>query len=164
MNVKPLSCVWLFATPWIIAYQAPPSMGFSRQEYWSGLPFSSPGDLPNPGIEPGSPIFQADALTSLRLLLFPSFSRWESLNSEGLCSPWLTNRVDDAKVYAEAQRHERGSMEREQVACVTAPYVMIGTLDLNLEDLIHSLRKKVIKRGSRSWVPSFHRVKSRWET
>ena len=46
------------------AYQAPPSMGFSSQEYWSGLPFPSPGDLPNPGIEPGSPTFQADALTS----------------------------------------------------------------------------------------------------
>ena len=46
------------------AYQAPPSMGFSRQEYWSGLPFPSPGDLPDPGIEPGPPAFQADALTS----------------------------------------------------------------------------------------------------
>ena len=47
-----------------VAYQAPPSMGFSRQEYWSGLPFPSPGDLPDPGIEPGSPAFQADALPS----------------------------------------------------------------------------------------------------
>ena len=46
------------------AYEAPPSMGFSRQEYWSGLPFPSPGDLPNPGIEPGSPALQADALPS----------------------------------------------------------------------------------------------------
>ena len=44
-----------FATPWTVAYQAPPSMGFSRQEYWSGLPFPSPGDLPDPGIEPRSP-------------------------------------------------------------------------------------------------------------
>ena len=43
------------ATPWTIACQAPLSMGFSRQEYWSGLPFPSPGDLPDPGIEPGSP-------------------------------------------------------------------------------------------------------------
>ena len=51
-------------TPWTVAYQAPPSMGFSRQEYLSGLPFPSPGDLPNPGVEPGSPSFQADALTS----------------------------------------------------------------------------------------------------
>ena len=52
------------ATPWTTAYQAPPSTGFSKQEYWSGLPFPSPGDLPNPGIEPGFPAFQADALTS----------------------------------------------------------------------------------------------------
>ena len=61
---KSLSRVRLFATSWTVAYQAPPSMGFSRQEYWSGLPFPSPGDLPDPGIEPGSPAFQADALTS----------------------------------------------------------------------------------------------------
>ena len=53
--MKLLSPVWLFVTPWTIAHQAPPSMGFSRQEYWSGLPFPSPGDLPDPGIEPGSP-------------------------------------------------------------------------------------------------------------
>ena len=46
-----LSRVWLFATPWTVAHQAPLSMGFSRQEYWSGLPFPSPGDLPNPGTE-----------------------------------------------------------------------------------------------------------------
>ena len=53
VKVKSLSRVRLFATPWTVAYQAPPSMGFSRQEYWSGLPFLLPGDLPNPGIEPG---------------------------------------------------------------------------------------------------------------
>ena len=62
--MKSLSRVRLFATPWTVAYQAPPSMGFSRQEYWSGLPFPSPGDLPGPGIEPRSPAFQADTLTS----------------------------------------------------------------------------------------------------
>ena len=55
VKVKLLSRVWLFATPWTVAYQAPPSMGFSRQEYWSGLPFPTPGDLPDPGIKPGSP-------------------------------------------------------------------------------------------------------------
>ena len=54
----------LFATPWTVAYQVPPSMRFSRQEYWSGLPFPSPGDLPNPAIEPRSPTLQADALPS----------------------------------------------------------------------------------------------------
>ena len=64
VKVKSLSRVQLFATPWTVAYQASPSMGFSRQEYWSGLPFPSPGDLPDPGIEPGSPSFQADALTT----------------------------------------------------------------------------------------------------
>ena len=62
--MKSFSRVRLFATPWTVAYQVPPSMGFSRQEYWSGLPFSSPEDLPNPGIEPGSPTLQADALPS----------------------------------------------------------------------------------------------------
>ena len=62
--MKSLSHVRLFATLWTVAYQAPPSMGFFRQEYWSGLPFPSPGDLPNPGIEPGFPALEADALTS----------------------------------------------------------------------------------------------------
>ena len=62
--MKSFSRALLFVTPWTVAYQAPPSMGFSRQEYWSGLPFPSPGDLPDPGIEPRSPAFQADALTS----------------------------------------------------------------------------------------------------
>ena len=51
-----------FATPWTVAHQAPLSMGFPRQDYWSGLPFPSPGDLPNPGIEPVSPALQADSL------------------------------------------------------------------------------------------------------
>ena len=59
-----LSRVQLFATPWTVAYQAPPSMGFSRQEYWSSLPFPSPEDHPDPGIEPGSPTLQVDALPS----------------------------------------------------------------------------------------------------
>ena len=82
MKVKSLSRVWLFVTPWTIAYQAPPSMGFSRQECWSGLPFPSPGDLPDPEIEPGSPTLQADALPSEppgTILLFSSISLHWSL-------------------------------------------------------------------------------------
>ena len=59
-----LSGVRLFATPWTVAYQAPLTMGFSRQEYWSGLPFPSPGDFPDPGFDPGSPALQADSLPS----------------------------------------------------------------------------------------------------
>ena len=62
MQVCMLSCIWLFVTPWTVARQAPPSMEFSRQEYWSGLSFPSPGDLPDPGIEPRSPTLQADSL------------------------------------------------------------------------------------------------------
>ena len=64
VKMKSLSCVRLFAITWTVAYHAPPSVGFSRQEYWSGLPFPSPGDLPNTGIEPRSPTLRADALPS----------------------------------------------------------------------------------------------------
>ena len=66
-KVKSLSRVRLFATPWTVAYQAPQSMEFSRQEYWSGWPFPSPGDLPDPGIKPGSPALEADARGDRRI-------------------------------------------------------------------------------------------------
>ena len=83
--MKSLSRVRLFATPWTVACQALPSMGFSRQEYWNGLPFLSPGDLPNPGIEPRSPALQTGSfpsepsrnperflrLSSIHFILFP---------------------------------------------------------------------------------------------
>ena len=62
--VQWLSHVQLFATLWTIAHQAPLSMGFPRQEYWSGLPFPSPGDLPNPGIKPMSPEFAGRFFTT----------------------------------------------------------------------------------------------------
>ena len=62
VSVKLLGRVWLLVTPWTVARPASLSMKFFRQECWSGLPFPSPGDLPNPGIEPGSPTLQADAL------------------------------------------------------------------------------------------------------
>ena len=64
LKKKSLSRVRLFATRWTVAYQAPQSMGFSRKEYWSWLPFPSPGDLPGPGIKPESPALQADYLLS----------------------------------------------------------------------------------------------------
>ena len=64
VKVKSLSPSDSLGTRGTVAYQAPPTMGFSRQEYWSGLPFPSPGDLPDPGIEPGSPALQADSLPS----------------------------------------------------------------------------------------------------
>ena len=70
LKVKSLSRVQLLATPWNIPYQVPLSMGFSRQEYWSGLPFPTPGDLPDPRINPASPespALQADSLPLHRL-------------------------------------------------------------------------------------------------
>ena len=64
MHAQLLSCVQLFVTPWTIAHQAPLSMGFPRQEYWSGLPFPSPGDLPDSGIKPASPALAAGCFTT----------------------------------------------------------------------------------------------------
>ena len=83
--MKSLSRVRLLVTPCTVAYQAPPSMGFSRQEYWNGLPLPSPGDLPNPGIKPGSPALQADALTSEppgkpRLIIVTNYKRLSVFN------------------------------------------------------------------------------------
>ena len=80
-----------FGTPWTVACQGPSSMGFSRQEYWSGLSFPSPGDLPNPGIEPRSSALQADYLPSeppgryclLLLLLLSRFS-----HVQFFATPW----------------------------------------------------------------------------
>ena len=80
------SHVRLFATPWTVAYQAPPSMEFSRQEYWSGLPFPSPEDLPNPGIKPRSPPLQADAFT---IWATREAYKWKSLSHVQLfVTPW----------------------------------------------------------------------------
>ena len=76
------SGVWLFATPWTVAHQTPPSMGFSKQEYWSRLPFPSPEDLPDTGIKPRSPTLQADALTSEP----PGTSH----NAMWYCADWMT--------------------------------------------------------------------------
>ena len=62
IHAQMLSSVWLFVTPWTVVHQAPLSIEFSKQEYWSGLPFPSPGDFPHPGIESWSPALQKDSL------------------------------------------------------------------------------------------------------
>ena len=79
-KVKSLSHVWLFATPWTVAHRASPSMEFSRHEYWSGLPFPSPGDLPDPGIELGSPKEGLSKKWPLRkyLILLREQIKWKS--------------------------------------------------------------------------------------
>ena len=87
VKVKSLSRVRLFATPWTVAYQVSPSIGFSRQEYQSGLPFPSPGYLPNAGIEPRSPSLHADNLPSEppgRCLRFRQNNYKSSLTFTGL--------------------------------------------------------------------------------
>ena len=98
-KVKSFSCVQLFAILWTVACQAPPSMEFSRQEYWSGLPFPSPGDLPNPGIKLRSPALQADALTSEPpgkphiIIIIPYLSSYTLLISLSIMDSQLLNYI-----------------------------------------------------------------------
>ena len=83
VNWQSLSCVWLFATLWTVAGQVPLSMEFSRQEYWSGQPFPSPGDLPDSGIKLGSPSLKSDSLPS------------EPPGMQSICCEgWEANRPD----------------------------------------------------------------------
>ena len=83
LGVHLCSVVSDFTTPGTVAYQAPLSMGFFRKEYWSGLPFPSPGDLPDSGIKPGSPALQADSLPSEP----PSLSKNSSRSGSSLVLP-----------------------------------------------------------------------------
>ena len=92
VKVKSLSRVWLFATLWTAAHQAPLPIGFSRQEYWSGLPFPSPGDLPDPGIEPRSPALQADAGRRFNLWA----TRKPAIQNSSIVCVWLFNTMDKA--------------------------------------------------------------------
>ena len=78
-----LSPVPLLVTPWIVAHQAPLSVGFPKQEFWSGLPFPSPGDLPDPGILPRSPALQADSSLSEFVLLTYTKSTLDTKQGEG---------------------------------------------------------------------------------
>ena len=89
---RSLSCVWPFATPWTVPHQASLSMAFSRQEYWSGLPYSSPGDLPVTGIKARSPPLQADSLPSeppgssiLNCLQNNSYPKGTVIHSSRIC-------------------------------------------------------------------------------
>ena len=133
--MKSLSRVRLFVTPRTVAYQAPPSMGFSRQECWSGLPFPSPGDLPDPGIEPGSPALRADALLSEPLnikeiffllfiylpfdLLMNSFSHRRTLTCI-LISNQCTNREAEVEF-----AQERQSIHNEITATFTKHLLLV---------------------------------------
>ena len=86
-----LSRVQLCVTPWTVAHQAPQSMGFSRQDYWSELTFPSLGDIPNPGIEPGSPALQADTLPSEPYVFITVFE-YNKLKQSPYCGRGLCSR------------------------------------------------------------------------
>ena len=96
MNCYLLSRLQLFATPWTITHQNPLSMEFSRQEYWSGLPFPSPGNLSDPGIEPRSPTFQADALSSA--------PPGKPLSYQQLCFQLFIKMIPEKYKYVHVQR------------------------------------------------------------
>ena len=101
MKVKLLSHVGLFGTPGTVACQAPLSVGFPRQEYWSGLPFPSPGDLPDPGIEPASPALQGDSFTvwAVRESLYVLMCYWFSpLASKYWSASWSGCRNGESKM------------------------------------------------------------------
>ena len=112
VKVKSLSHVRLFATPWTVAHQAPPSMGFSRQEYWSGLPFPSPGDLPNPGIEPRSPTLQADVLTSEPP--GKNVLQWYIMDASKCCARILLKlSTENFCIWVTFWKGEKGAVERK---------------------------------------------------
>ena len=129
--MKSLSRVRLFAAPWTIAYQDPLSMGFSRQEYWSGLPFPSPGDLPNPGIEPRSPALQADASPSKPLLQLSkpliqfSIVGWSYVPS--LLFTWGQTMVEVVKIMATSFKRSHAC-----TAALSAPALQQATADPRL--------------------------------
>ena len=122
MKVKSLSRVGLFATPWTVTYQAPRSMGFSRQEYWSGLPFPSPGDLPNPGIEPGSPALQTDALPSEPL------GKLEPIPNSSLISLYSQSH---SNMFARARAHTHTHTHRLSWTIARASLGVSGDLGLS---------------------------------
>ena len=119
------TCVWLFVTPWTVAHQAPLSMGFSRQEYWSGLPCPPPGDLPKPGIEPGS--LMSPALVADSLPLVPPgkpIDTYDSSNNEvvmmlyWLCqSLWLCGSQQTVENYSRDGNTRPPDLPLEKSVC-----------------------------------------------
>ena len=140
-----LSRVGPFATPWTVAYQAPPSMEFSRQEYWSGLLFPSPGDLPDPGIKAKFPELQADTLPSEPLgkpikhhqTNKPS-NLWVTLSVWPLCQ--ACDAVD-----GEAKGHPRSYLTREK-----CPFL---SLSLSLMKLLNQDPCKALGHRAQGWGP-----------
>ena len=92
-HVCVLSHVGLFATPWTVTCQAPLSMGFFRQEYWNGLPFPSPGNLPDAGIEPISPVLVGGFFTT-EPLGKPTYTRYLAQNRFSILAEWINIQIN----------------------------------------------------------------------
>ena len=110
-----LSHAWLFVTPWTAAHQSPLSMRFSRQRYWSRFPFPSPGDLPNPGIEPRSPALQTDSLPTelqgkLQYCIYNGVIPALGLAVNEYLNEWMTNEWMALLIYLPPP----GSRSREE--------------------------------------------------
>ena len=146
-------------TPWTAAHQTPLSMRFSRQGYWSGLPFPSPGDFPNPGIEPGSPVLQADSLPT-ELQGKPVYSSLTNSFGEGngtlLQYSCLENPMDGGAWWAEVHGVAKS---RIQLSDFTFTFHCHA---LKKEMATHSsvLAWRIPGMGEPGWLPSMgsHRV------
>ena len=139
-KVKSLSRVRLFATPWTVTYQAPLSMWFSRQEYWSGLPFPSPGNLPDPGIKPRSPTLQVE-LYHLIPGMFPSRSLISALYNV-LLLLWGQEAVPSVAWYQ--------AVFLVSPVCVWPP--VTGLTFLKVDFLIQKLGIIMVSSRSSSWA------------
>ena len=144
--VQPLSRVQLFATPWTTVRQAPLFMGFFRQEYWSGLPFPPPGDLPDPGIQPQgstSPAWQADSLPLSHLVspmtwlylnyIFQRASRASILLYTLLYLKWITNKDAVHSTGTSAQHYVAAWMEGEFRGGRIHVYIWLSTFAVHLK-------------------------------
>ena len=139
--MKSLSRIRLFATPWTLAYQASPSLGFSRQECWSGLLFPSPGDLPEPGIEPKSPALQADTLPSEPPGKPHERERYIQLNAEFQRIARRDKKVFFNKQCIKLEENNRRGMTRDlfrKIGNIKGTFLpKMGTLkDRNCRDLV----------------------------
>ena len=159
-KVKSLSCIRLFATLWTVALQASPSMGFSQQEFWSGLPFPSPGDLSDPAVEPASPALQAGTLLSEPLGKPWSHHYW---SYQFMSNRWGNNGNSDQPIFSWAPQ----SLQTVSAAMKFKRHLLLGrkavtNLDSMLESrditlltkvrLVNAMVFPVVMYGCESWT------------
>ena len=139
------SCVWLFVILWTVACQAPPSMGFSRQQYWSGLPCPPPGDLPDPGIELVSPALQVDFLP-LSHCRNPSYDYggWQIPNLQGGPAGWRPTKSSWYSSSPKAICWENSLLLRRSQSFVLLRPSLIGWVPLTRGRLIRFIQSPPI--------------------